>query len=95
MRELENYLERALILSDGASFSLPALSGPPRSANAKSTRADPSSLDEVIRKAIVDVLKTTSGKVYGADGAAAVLGLKPSTLQAKMKRLGVDVSGYR
>jgi len=47
-------------------------------------------LDEVQRAEILRVLGETRGKVYGDDGAAHRLGLKPSTLQARMKKLGID-----
>jgi transcriptional regulator with GAF, ATPase, and Fis domain len=42
------------------------------------------------------VLEATSGRVYGRDGAASILGLKPSTLQHRMKKLGIRrESGWR
>ncbi|HEY6547053.1 MAG TPA: sigma 54-interacting transcriptional regulator, partial [Vicinamibacteria bacterium] len=48
------------------------------------------SLDEVQRLHIRRVLVLTGGKLYGERGAAAVLGLKPTTLQSRMKKLGVS-----
>jgi transcriptional regulator with GAF, ATPase, and Fis domain len=39
------------------------------------------------------VLARTSGKIYGHDGAAEILGLKPSTLQSRMAKLGVSRQG--
>jgi formate hydrogenlyase transcriptional activator len=45
--------------------------------------------DEEARALIERVLRATGGKVYGPDGAAARLGLKPTTLQGKMKRYRV------
>jgi transcriptional regulator with GAF, ATPase, and Fis domain len=42
-----------------------------------------------VREAIEETLRLTRGKIYGADGAAARLGLKPGTLQSKMKKLGI------
>lgn len=45
---------------------------------------------EVQRDHIASVLRSTGGRIYGANGAAAVLGLKPSTLQSKMKKLGLS-----
>jgi transcriptional regulator with GAF, ATPase, and Fis domain len=47
------------------------------------------SLEEIEKHHIEKILMQTNGKIYGADGAAAILGLKPSTLQSKMKKLGI------
>ena len=46
-------------------------------------------LDEVIRAHIERALRAAGGRVYGTDGAAALLGVKPTTLQSRMKKLGV------
>ncbi len=46
-------------------------------------------LDDVVRDAIEAVLRHTGGRVSGARGAAAILGLKPTTLESRMKKLGV------
>jgi transcriptional regulator with GAF, ATPase, and Fis domain len=46
-------------------------------------------LDEVQAAHIRDVLATTGGRIYGEGGAAQILGLKPSTLQSRMQKLGV------
>jgi transcriptional regulator with GAF, ATPase, and Fis domain len=47
------------------------------------------SLDDAIRKAINNALERSEGKIYGLDGAAHALGVKPSTLQSKMRKLGM------
>ena len=52
--------------------------------------AEPLTLDEVQRRHIRQTLTATDGRVYGKDGAAARLGMKPSTLQSRMKKLEVD-----
>lgn len=82
VRELENVLESALITSRSR-LALPS------TFRVKSTHAV-RPLDETIRTAIEAALTTTGGKVYGDDGAAALLGLKPPTLQSKMRKLGID-----
>lgn len=46
-------------------------------------------LDEVIRRHIIDALEATGWRVRGDRGAAKILGLKPTTLDSKMKRLGI------
>ena len=51
-------------------------------------------MNEVQRQHVARVLKRTDGKIYGDDGAAALLGLKPSTLQSRMKKLGLDRADF-
>jgi transcriptional regulator with GAF, ATPase, and Fis domain len=48
-----------------------------------------------MRNTIEDSLRATRGKIYGTDGAAARLGLKPGTFQSKMKKLGIRREDYR
>jgi formate hydrogenlyase transcriptional activator len=89
VRELENYLQRALILSPGPVLELP---GPPGGGGLAPPSQPPpatGSFDEEVRALIERVLHAAGGKVYGPDGAAARLGLRPTTLQGKMKRYGV------
>ncbi len=86
IRELENVIERAVILTEGQTLELGDwLSRPTK---APSTSKVPS-LDELQRSHILEVLDLTGGKVSGADGAAAILGLKPTTLESRMKKLGI------
>jgi formate hydrogenlyase transcriptional activator len=87
VRELENLVERSVILSSGADFFMdPLLDAEARVEPAGAATR----LDEVIRNHLVKILRSTRGKLYGNDGAAAILGVKPSTLQAKLKKLGID-----
>jgi formate hydrogenlyase transcriptional activator len=91
VRELENFLQRALILSPGAELSLPELpGGPARAAAPEPAAAAPGRFDDEVRILIERALTHTSGRVYGPSGAAALLGLRPTTLQGKMKKYGVD-----
>ena len=86
VRELENLVERCVILSPGPVLYMdPLLEAEHLSASAPTSLE----LDTVIAAHLSRVLKMTRGKVYGQDGAAKLLGLKPSTLQAKMRKLGV------
>lgn len=88
-RELANVLEAAIILGRGRTLELPRefrLVPPAASTEPVKT---PLPLSAVIRGAIEDALRSTRGKLYGADGAAALLGLHPATLQSKMRKLGV------
>jgi formate hydrogenlyase transcriptional activator len=91
VRELANVLERATILSPGnrlgpASLDLPRRETPTLPARPEQRAA---TLDDVQRAHIRSVLAQVSGRIYGKGGAAELLGLKPSTLQSRMKKLGV------
>jgi formate hydrogenlyase transcriptional activator len=94
VRELENTLERALILSPGGTLELPALpdsTGParPRQGSASPATAVRPFADSV-RELLERALEAAGGRIYGKDGAAALLGLKPSTLQGKLKKHGLQ-----
>lgn len=101
VRELQNVIERALILcrddvvNESAIRLGEAAAGPvpaPAGAAAPLPGArdgPPVTLAEAERAVIIRALRHSSGRVSGPSGAAALLGLKPTTLHAKMKRLGV------
>lgn len=82
VRELANVLETGLILGGGSSLELAGDFG-------ASAGATPTAFDAAVRQTIESTLRTTRGKIYGHDGAAARLGLKPGTLQSKMRKLGI------
>lgn len=86
VRELENVIERATILSAGAELDLgwwPMTTGSTVRAGATRT------LEEVEREHILAVLELTGWRVSGERGAAGQLGMKPTTLEARMKKLGI------
>ncbi|HZZ78584.1 MAG TPA: sigma-54 dependent transcriptional regulator [Gemmataceae bacterium] len=89
VRELENLIERAMIVCEAGTLDIdPSWLAPlPRPQASTST-----SLRDQERQAILDALDHCGGKIYGSDGAAARLGLKPTTLYGKMKRLGIHES---
>ncbi len=92
VRELQNTLERAAILA-GNGVLLPEHLHPNHQ-TVRQTVASVSAemlkpLDEVIKEHIVRVLEHTNGRIYGKKGAAKILGLKPTTLQSKMRKLGI------
>jgi len=72
-----------------------ARTGPTRPASRKveiRSPAAPASLAEIKeheRNLILDALAKTHGKIYGSDGAAALLGLKPTTLSSRVHRMGL------
>jgi transcriptional regulator with GAF, ATPase, and Fis domain len=86
VRELQNVIERAVILSSKGRFELAALPAAP----AGRSQTQPSrSLEEVERQHITAVLEETKWRVSGEHGAAKILGLKRTTLEARMKKLGI------
>jgi formate hydrogenlyase transcriptional activator len=91
VRELENFLQRTLILSPGPELQLPELPTPAvRLPEATSTGATPPGpFEDEVRGLIERALSHTGGRVYGPGGAAAMLKLRPTTLQGKMKRYGI------
>ena len=91
VRELENFLQRALILSPGPDLRLPELPAPPARtvATAASEPSAPGRFDDEVRALIERALAATGGRIYGPHGAANLLGLKPTTLQGKMRKYAV------
>jgi formate hydrogenlyase transcriptional activator len=87
VRELENFLERAVILTQGSELKLPALEI--KAALPQSSVAD-MSFEATERQAILDALKASFGRISGPGGAAQRLGLKRTTLQSKMQKLGIQ-----
>jgi PAS domain S-box-containing protein len=91
IRELENFIERAVILSSGpalraplAELEMPSSAPPPEDATLKSTE----------REHILRVLRETKGVIAGTSGAAARLGLKRTTLNSKLKKLNIHRDDY-
>jgi len=86
VRELEHIIERAVILTEGSILALPA--GPAHRGQAPEP-ARVQTIEEVERDHILRVLEGTGWRVSGSGGAAALLGLPPTTLESRMKRLGI------
>lgn len=82
VREVENLMERAVILSEGGALQVPVEELRPTSV---SVLAQPDeTLDRAERQHILRILRETKGQISGPEGAAARLGLKRTTLQSKM-----------
>lgn len=97
IRELENLIERQVILSRGDKLQLDIpltvrrSEAPPKTQIVPLTEEDCRSLT---RQAIVDALSRCGGKLYGTGGAAQLMGLKPTTLASRIKKLGIDRRRY-
>jgi DNA-binding NtrC family response regulator len=91
VRELEHFIERTILLSKTLiieEVSLPKHAGNKTSGEPQAgTRMK--TIDENERDYIITVLKNCNGRIRGEGGAAAVMGLPPTTLHSKMKRLGI------
>ena len=93
VRELQNIVERAMILSSGTSLELgDALVGNSKAASVSGPTAGQQSdnLEDAQRAHIIRVLEECGWKIRGKDGAAERLGLKRTTLQSRMKKLGIQ-----
>src|SRR5271165_4177071 len=92
VRELANFIERAVILSHGEELEVPIAELQVSHFHDVSSRA--STFHEAERKVILEALKAASGQIAGHGGAAERLGLKRTTLQNKMRRLGICKGDY-
>ena len=88
VRELRNVIERSIVTSPNSKLDVPVS----QISNKKTsiTETDPTaSLEQVQRQHIQVVLEETKGRIEGPKGAAELLGLKPSTLRNRLKKLGI------
>jgi transcriptional regulator with GAF, ATPase, and Fis domain len=83
IRELRNVIEHAVIVSSGDALEVKLPQNSDKGINWART------LEEVERRHIMDVLRHTGGRIKGEGGAARVLGMIPSTLTSRMKKLGI------
>ncbi len=92
IRELENFIERSVILSEGERLR------PPLAELREEIEKGPANAERSLRDRerdhIIETLRQTRGVISGATGAAARLGLKRTTLQHKMQKLGISRGEY-
>ena len=94
VRELENVIERGMIISKSSVLELgdwlpkaPIIQS--SGASAKTNNIS-SSLEDIERQHIIETLNKTGWKIRGEDGAAKILDLNPTTLEARMKKMGIS-----
>jgi formate hydrogenlyase transcriptional activator len=87
IRELRNVIEHATIITRGNTLQVPMLGQATSSASAPRLMAD------VEREHILRTLERTGWQIKGPTGAAAALGLNPSTLRSRMEKLGIPHRG--
>jgi len=90
VRELENFIERSVILSEGSLLNPPLVELRP----AYETSASDGTLENLERQHVVRVLRETGGVIAGPRGAAVRLGLKRTTLQSKIQKMGICREEY-
>jgi formate hydrogenlyase transcriptional activator len=91
IRELENFMERSVILSSGSTLRSPLAE---LQAAADPVGSTDTNLESAERDHILRVLRECQGMIGGAGGAAERLGLKRTTLNSKMKKLGIQRRDY-
>ncbi|HXT26511.1 MAG TPA: sigma 54-interacting transcriptional regulator [Candidatus Eisenbacteria bacterium] len=97
IRELENLIERAVLLSPGKELRVPlselrnaqAAPAAEQAAPAALTPSNISTLEDMERQHILRALRQTEWRIAGVHGAASILGMKRTTLQARMRKLGI------
>jgi PAS domain S-box-containing protein len=94
IRELENFLERAVILTRGPALYAPLAELELAESLPAVLETQSPTLEVAEREHIIRVLREVRGQIGGADGAAAQLGLKRTTLNSKLKKLGIERSDY-
>jgi DNA-binding NtrC family response regulator len=92
VRELENVIERALILNTTSPLSFEHMNLPIIDVgnSIKEQVSDTDNLDEMTSKYIRRVLTKTNGKIHGKGAVADLLGINPSTLRNRMNKLGIE-----
>jgi PAS domain S-box-containing protein len=93
IRELENFVERSVILTPGSVLQVPLAEL--QAAVERGSAGNGDSLRDRERERILRVLRECHGRLGGPDGAAARLGLKRTTLQSKLDQLGIKPGTYR
>ena len=98
VREMENLVERALIVNPNAALNMKAVGLPARpkeTAGPGMDEGDLPTFDEVVTSYIKRVIEATNGKIHGPGGAAEVMAMNPSTLRSKISKLGIHYTRKR
>ena len=90
VRELRNVVERAMILSRGPSVHVELLPGRARAAPGPPQPAPATTRDDAERENLRQALAQSGWRIRGSGGAAERLGIKPTTLESRMKKLGLQ-----
>ena len=91
IRQLENFIERCVIFTQGEELNVPCAELKKVSGSVASAAP---SFEQAERQSIIDALRAASGRIAGKGGAAERLGLKRTTLQNKMNKLNISRAEY-
>jgi transcriptional regulator with GAF, ATPase, and Fis domain len=89
IREIEHIIERSLILTESSELLIPDFEIVSITSEKKQNQTELLSLDEISRRHIIKVLHHTKWRIRGETGAAKILEMKPSTLEYRIKKLGI------
>ena len=92
IRQLENFIERCVIFTQGQELNVPR--GELTRASDRSVASAAPRFEQAERQVIIDALIAASGRLSGKGGAAERLGLKRTTLQNKMRKLNISRADY-
>ncbi|HZP18007.1 MAG TPA: sigma 54-interacting transcriptional regulator, partial [Terriglobales bacterium] len=92
IRELENFIERSVILTQGPIFYAPMAEL--RASSPDRSRGFGTRLQDIEREYILRILRESGGVIAGSTGAAARLGMKRTTLQSRLQKLGISKEEY-
>jgi len=90
VRELENFIERSVILTEGLVLRVPLA----ELTTLTEENENDGTLEHLEREYIIRALRETGGVIAGNHGAAARLGLKRTTLQSRIQRMGISREEY-
>ena len=93
VRELANFIERAVIVTRGEELEVPVATLPTSSDTVVAV-SSPSTFRQAESSVIIEALRAAAGRIAGRGGAAERLGLKRTTLQNKIRRLGIMKAHY-
>src|SRR5580692_5972657 len=94
IRELENFIERCVIFTQGDELKVPHDQLKRTASRGTGSAPSSSTFEQAERQVIVDALKAASGRISGKGGASERLGLKRTTLQNKMRKLNIGRAEY-
>lgn len=89
VRELQNVMDRGSIISTGGKLQIDLAATPPQGANADQAILSEAQMAAAQRNNLISALRRTRGKVAGEEGAAQLLGLQPTTLYSRIKKMQI------
>lgn len=100
IRELENVVERQVILARGDTLTFGDLTAPPADGRISQPEPSPAVLTEIERKEqerrnLLKALERCNGKVFGSGGVAELLGVKPTTVYSRIRKYRIDCRQFR